>query len=84
MKDRGADVTGRGGEFIVILEGFPRSEFLRGEFLQGGLRNDMPRQADRVGGDASIHRRRQVVRLNGRLGKRVGGLDPDVTPAFRP
>ena len=86
MEDRGADIAG--GLFqrrlVVVAHLRARQIFDRRIFLQRRLRHDLARDADRVGGDAAVLRRRQIVRLDRRRLRRIGGFERQRAAAGRP
>ena len=85
MEDRGADIAG--GLFqrgLVIADRRARQIFDRRIFLQRRLRHDFARDADRIGGDAAVLRRRQIIRLDRRRLRRVGGFERQRAAAGRP
>ncbi len=84
MKDRRRDIARRDRQLIVRLDALARQKFLRFVLLQGGLRNDAPRQTDRIRRHLAVGLRREIVGRNRRIGEGVGGRDAHPPSALGP
>ena len=84
MKDRGADVAGRLDERrVVVAHASAGQIFARLVLRERGLRHDLAREADAIGGHAAIFVGREVIRLDRRLVGGVRGAQPHEAAARR-
>ncbi|MCY1228495.1 hypothetical protein D9M72_408160 [compost metagenome] len=83
MEDRRADIAGGALQVVLRLVGWPRFELDRVEAGEGGLFDDLPRQADGADGDVAISLCGQVARPDVRCRGEVRAFEVHRAAAFR-
>ena len=84
MENGGAYIPGGPDQLGLALKGRAGLEFFRPERGQRGLSGDLARQADGLGRDLFIGLCAQIIRRDGRLLAKIGGLQMDAAPALGP